>query len=164
MTDVPKRAWLLPGDDCGIWKAENNGSAEMAGAVEYVPASEADAMEAEAHAHIELWGKALKERDALSARLAEVEAERDTAREDAIYNAQYVDLVSKYRAQAEAAEAHTAREVAKALEGAAGKIDERYKFWDDLSESGGEQYDTGYAKGLGEALDAIRALIPEVKP
>jgi hypothetical protein len=38
--ETPKRAWLLPGDDCGIWKAENNGSAEMAGAVEYVPVSE----------------------------------------------------------------------------------------------------------------------------
>jgi hypothetical protein len=37
--ETPKRAWLLPGDDCGIWKAENNGSAEMEGAVEYVSAA-----------------------------------------------------------------------------------------------------------------------------
>jgi hypothetical protein len=27
------RIWVLPGDDCGIWKAENNGSAEMVVAV-----------------------------------------------------------------------------------------------------------------------------------
>jgi hypothetical protein len=37
---LPNRAWILPGDGVGIWKAENNGSAEMAGAVEYVPVSE----------------------------------------------------------------------------------------------------------------------------
>ncbi len=46
MTDLPKRAWLLPGGDCGIWKAENNGSAEMVGAVEYVPVSELERLEA----------------------------------------------------------------------------------------------------------------------
>ena len=39
---IPPRAWLLPGDDCGTWKAENNGSAEMAGAVEYALVSEVE--------------------------------------------------------------------------------------------------------------------------
>lgn len=34
----PTRAWLLPAPDgVGVWKAENNGSAEMVGAVEFVP-------------------------------------------------------------------------------------------------------------------------------
>jgi len=43
---IPPRAWLLPPPDlspgCGVWKAENTGSAEMVGAVEYAPVSEVE--------------------------------------------------------------------------------------------------------------------------
>jgi hypothetical protein len=45
----------------------------------------------------------------LRARVVEVETERDRAIEDAIYNAQYVDLVSKYRAEAAALRAEVER-------------------------------------------------------
>jgi len=67
MTKLPPRPWLLPefatSPGVGIWKAENTGSAEMVGAVEYAPVSELERLRAEITRREE-------ERKLMSARIA----------------------------------------------------------------------------------------------